>query len=501
MTHKDDPVLPDRAYSVDQTREIERLAAVSFDLPGGVLMERAGRAAAAFVLTRYPLAQRIAIVCGTGNNGGDGYELARLLSEARRDVLVYAPEDAGPRREEARAAAERWRNAGGYLTHFDGNLPTVDLVVDALFGIGVAKSPEGAHAQMIAAINAQTAPVFSLDIPSGVDADTGEVPGLAVHAHTTLSFIVVKRGLLTGRAPAHCGRIVLADLELPKVLLACVPAAVRVLSAIDLPQWLPPRRRDAHKGNFGHVLIVGGDEGYGGAVRLAAEAAARIGAGLVSVATRSANAHAILSARPEIMARGVCGPGELSQMLASASVVVIGPGLGQSAWALSLLGEATERGLPTVLDADALNLLAQAACVLPEQVVITPHPGEAARLLDCTSAEIQANRFDAADKLMDFFQATVVLKGAGTIVRDRAQGTSLCASANPGMATGGTGDVLAGCIGGLLAQGLSAPDAARTGVLLHALAGEAAAADGERGMLAGDLLPHLRRLANPRRHD
>ncbi len=501
MNVPDETPIPDRAYSVDQAGEIERLAAVSFDVPGPVLMERAGRAAASFILTRYPLAQRIAIVCGTGNNGGDGYVLARLLGEARRDVLVYAPDDAPPRRDEARGAADRWRAAGGYLTHFDGLFPAVDLLVDALFGIGISQAPNGAHAQMIAAINAQTAPVLALDVPSGLDADNGSVRGDAVRAQSTLSFIVIKRGLLTGRAPAQTGRVILADLDLPKVLLACVPATVRVLLPADLEHWLPRRARDAHKGNFGHVLIVGGDEGYGGAVRLAAEAACRVGAGLVSVATRSANAQAILSARPEIMARGVSGPGELSQMLAKASVVVIGPGLGQSAWALTLLGEATERGLPTVLDADALNLLAQAACVLPEQVVITPHPGEAARLLDCSSAEIQADRFEAADKLMDYFQATVVLKGAGTLIRDRAQGTSICTSANPGMATGGTGDVLAGCIGGLLAQGLSAPDAARTGVLLHALAGEAAAVDGERGMLAGDLLPHLRRLANPRRHD
>lgn len=492
--------LPDRAYSVAQARELERLAAVSFDLPGSLLMERAGRAAANFVLARYPLAQRIAIVCGTGNNGGDGYVLARLLSESRRDVIVFAPDDLGPTRDEALDAASKWRNAGGYLTHFDGQLPAVDLVVDALFGIGISRAPQAAHAVMIAAMNAQSAPILALDVPSGIDADSGAAAGAAVRAHSTLSFIAIKRGLYTGRAPAHVGSLHLAELDLPMVLFACVPPALRVLQSKDLEGWLPPRERDAHKGNFGHVLIVGGDEGMGGAVRLAAEAAARVGAGLISVATRAANAQAITSARPELMARAVAGPGELASMLNRASVVVIGPGLGQSAWAHSLLEEVTARGLPTVLDADALNLLAQVACVLPEQVVITPHPGEAARLLDCSTPEIQSNRFDAAERLMDFFQATVVLKGAGTIVRDRAQGASICVSANPGMATGGTGDVLAGCIGGLLAQGLSAPDAARAAVMLHALAGEAAAADGERGMLAGDLLPHLRRLANPRRN-
>ncbi len=491
--------VPDRACSVAQARELERLAAVSFDLPGDVLMERAGRAAAQLVLTRYPLAQKITIVCGTGNNGGDGYVVARLLSESRRDVLVFAPDDLGPSRDEALQAATRWRNAGGYLTHFEGVLPAADLVVDALFGIGISRAPQGAHAAMITAMNAQPAPILALDVPSGIDADTGASPGESVRADATLSFIAIKRGLLTGRAPAHVGSLHLAELDLPKVLLACVPAAVRVLQPHALRAWLPQRARDAHKGDHGHVLVIGGDHGMGGAVRLAAEAAARVGAGLVSVATRASSAQAILGARPELMAHTVEGPGDLFNLLQRATVVVIGPGLGQSAWALSLLEEVTSRGLPTVLDADALNLLAQGACVLPEQVVITPHPGEAGRLLDCSTPEIQADRFDAVEKLMDFFQATVVLKGAGTLICDRAQGLSLCASANPGLASGGTGDVLAGCIGGLMAQGLAAPDAARAAVLLHALAGEAAAADGERGMLAGDLLPHLRRLANPDR--
>jgi NAD(P)H-hydrate epimerase len=284
---------------------------------------------------------------------------------------------------------------------------------------------------------------------------------------------------------------------LPKVLFACVPASTQLLHAAQLREWLPRRARVGHKGDFGHVLIVGGEEGYGGAVRLAAEAAARVGAGLVSVATRPAHAQAILSARPELMARGVAGPGDLEDLLNKASVVVIGPGLGRGTWSEILLGAVTERGLPTVMDADALNLLAQAACVLPEQVVITPHPGEAARLLDLSTAEVQADRFDAARRLAEYFQATVGLKGAGTLVCDGPQGISLCPTANPGLATGGTGDVLAGCIGGLMAQGLPAATAARAAVLVHALAAAAAAEAGERGMLAGDLFPHLRRLVNP----
>lgn len=492
------PALPDAVYSVAQARELDRLAAASFELPGDLLMERAGRAAAALVRTRYPLAQRIAIVCGTGNNGGDGYVVARLLAESRREVYVYAPNQSLPTHGEAARACAAWQSSGGQMSIFDGHLAEVDLVIDALFGIGLTRAPEGAHAALIEAMNAQDAPVLALDVPSGIDADSGATPGVAVKAHATLSFIGLKQGLLTGRAPALIGDLLVDELELPKVLFACVPAAAHLLKAEQLAHWLPRRARDAHKGHFGHVLVVGGDEGYGGAVRLAAEAAARVGAGLVSVATRPAHVSAILSARPELMVRGVSGPGELEALLDKASVVVVGPGLGQSAWSQTLLAAVTERGLPTVMDADALNLLAQAACVLPEQVVITPHPGEAARLLDIPTADVQADRYGSVQRLAEFFQATVVLKGAGTLISDGPQNLSVCAIANPALASGGTGDVLAGCIGGLIAQGLSAADAARAAVLIHALAGVAAAADGERGTLAADLMPHLRRLANPR---
>lgn len=490
--------LPEVAYSVAEARELDRLAGASFDLPGDLLMERAGRAAAALVRQGFPLAQRIAVVCGTGNNGGDGYVLARLLQEMRREVFVYAPEQALPRSGEAFRACAAWREAGGQMSIFNGAIADVDLVVDALFGIGLGRAPEGAHQALIAAINAQAAPVLALDVPSGLDADTGATPGVAVRAHTTLCFIGLKQGLLTGRAPDLVGELLLDGLELPAVLHACVPPSVRVLRPRMLANLLPRRARSAHKGEFGHVLVVGGDEGYGGAVRLAAEAAARVGAGLVSVATRPQHVAGILAARPELMVRGVAGPGELDALLAKADVVVVGPGLGQSAWSQTLLSAVTERGLPTVMDADALNLLVQAACVLPERVVITPHPGEAARLLDCSTAEVQADRYAAAHRLAEFFQATAVLKGAGTLIAGGPQQpVAVCPVATPALASGGSGDVLAGCIGGLLAQGLAAGEAARCGVLLHALAGLAAAADGERGALAGDLLAPLRRLANP----
>jgi NAD(P)H-hydrate epimerase len=487
-----------RAYTVEQAREIDRLASASFEIPSHELMERAGRAAFRLVCERWPLAQQIIVACGAGNNGGDGYVLARLLLEARREVHLLTPGGVLPSTGDALRMYEAFCLAGGRVAAYVDPLPAANLIVDALLGIGLKRPPEGAFRELIEALNAHGAPILALDVPSGLDADTGAAPGAAIRADCTLSFIVCKQGLLTGRAPALVGTLLVDDLGLPAVLLACVPPAAEVIDGGRLPEWLPARARDAHKGDHGHVLVVGGEEGYGGAVRLAAEAAARVGAGLVSVATRALHVAPILAARPELMVRAVAGPGDLDVLLEKAKVVVIGPGLGRSTWSEVLLAHVTESGKPTVIDADALNWLADSACVLPEQVVLTPHPGEAARLLEIPTPQVQANRFAAVRRLAEAFGATAVLKGAGTLVAD-ARGLAICPVATPALATGGTGDVLAGAIGGLIAQGLAPGIAARAAVVLHALAGLAVAADGERGALAGDLLLPLRKLANPGR--
>ncbi len=488
--------MPTVAYTVAQARELDRLASASFGIPEYTLMQRAGQAAATFIHRHFPLAQRIAIVCGPGNNAGDGYVLARLLQAARRDVVVVA-EGNTPQEGPALAAFGDWRSAGGALAPFAGHFDEFDLVVDALFGIGLTRALEGQAAAIVAAINAQVAPILALDVPTGLNADSGDACGPAVRATLTLSFIGLKRGMITGAGQELCGEIHVDTLDLPDVLFACVPPALQLLDDALLRKYLPPRERHAYKGHFGHVLVVGGDEGMGGAVRLAAEGALRSGAGLVSVATRPVHVAPILASRPEIMVRGISGPAELDALLDRATVVIVGPGLGRGTWSQLLLAAVTERNLPTIMDADALNGLAESACVLPEHVVLTPHPGEAARLLECSSADVQRQRFESADKLAEFFSSTVVLKGAGTIVRDKL-GTSVCPIATPALATGGSGDVLAGVIGGLMAQGLPTGAAARCAVHLHALAGAAAGADGERGTVAGDLMLHIKRLVNPR---
>ncbi len=330
----------------------------------------------------------------------------------------------------------------------------------------------------------------------GLDADTGAVPGASVRATETVSFVAHKRGLFTGSAGDHCGGVILDDLDVPAAVLASAKADAHLLDSEALRAWLPARRSNVHKGTFGHVLAIGGDIGMGGAIRLTGEAALRVGAGLVSVATRGAHVLALNAARPELMARAVDGPQELEAMLEGASVVALGPGLGQQAWGHALWYSALAAGKPMVVDADGLNLLAREAPALPAQCVLTPHPGEAARLLGRDTQAIAADRFAAARTLARRFNAVVVLKGSGTLIAAPDGDVAVCPWGNPGMASGGMGDVLTGVIAGLLAQGLDAWRAAQAGVALHALAGDVAARQGQVGTLASDLFAPLRLLRN-----
>jgi NAD(P)H-hydrate epimerase len=391
----------------------------------------------------------------------------------------------------------QWRESGGTVLAFDGALPAADLWVDALFGIGLNRAPEPSAASLIGSLNASGVPVLALDVPSGLDADTGHAPGAAVRAAATLEFIAAKRGLHTAMARELAGDVHCDGLGLPPDAFGDLPPAAQLLRVQDLALWFRPRPRGAHKGDCGHVLCIGGEEGMGGAIRLCAEGALRAGAGLVSVATRPSAVAALLAARPEAMSRAVEDAAQLQPLLARARVVAVGPGLGQGEWGRAMFQAALASGLPLVLDADALNLLAQAVRRLP-QAVLTPHPGEAARLLDSTTAQVQQDRFQAAQALVQRFGCAVVLKGAGTVVAAPGELPVVIGAGNPGMASGGMGDVLSGVIAAQLAQSLAPFDAAVAGALLHSAAADAAAADGgERGLLASDLLVPLRRLANP----
>lgn len=460
------------------------------------LMRRAGQAAWRELLEHWPQAQRLVVVCGPGNNGGDGYVLAwHALMAGRRVEVVRLPGHA-PRSELAARACHDFEAAHGSVQTFTGRFPDADLVVDALFGIGLSRAPDADAAALIDAINAQPAPVFALDAPSGVDCDRGGVPGVAVTATRTLEFIARKQGLHTGAALDHVGALALNTLELSPTQIGDAVTA-ELLEPAALLNWLPPRPRDSHKGTNGRVLCVGGDFGGGGAILLCAEAALRCGAGLVDVATRAAHVSALLARTPEALAHAQESSAGFDPLLARADVIAIGPGLGQGEWGAALHRQVLASGKPLVIDADALNLLASSTATLPPDAVITPHPGEAARLLECTTADIQRDRLAAARELSSRYRCTVVLKGAGSIVATPDRLPRVIAAGNPGMAVGGMGDVLTGTIAALRAQSLPAFDAACAGALLHAAAGDAAADNGQRGLLPSDLMPWLRRLANP----
>ncbi|MDX1514664.1 MAG: NAD(P)H-hydrate dehydratase, partial [Gammaproteobacteria bacterium] len=432
-----------------------------------------------------------------GNNAGDGYVLARLAVERGIAVLVREIDSSKPPAGDAGEARARALEAGIRPEPMAGDgIGDADVIIDGIFGTGLDRPVEGRWREAIEQVNESVAPVLALDIPSGLHADTGAVMGVAVRAAACISFIGLKRGLFTARGPDVAGEVHFDDLGVPPHIHERVTADAYLDRLNAFSGLLGPRPRDAHKGRFGHLLVVGGEQGYAGAARLAAEAALRCGAGLVSIATRRAHAHVINAGRYEIMARGVERGPELAPQLEQATVVVAGPGLGRSEWSQELLGAVLEAGKPTVLDADALNLVAELKPSLPASAVMTPHPGEAGRLLGSDAAGVESDRFAAVADLTARFGRVCVLKGAGSLTAGTGEPAFVCAHGNPGMASGGMGDVLSGVIGALMAQGLDAESAARAGVCVHARAGDLAAAGGERGTLASDLMPHLRDLIN-----
>lgn len=483
-----------RVYATADIRQLEQ-AAIADGVAGIKLMKQAGRAAFALLLEYFPSPELITVYCGSGNNAGDGYVLAALAAQRRIPVTVV--QVASPERlhNEALQAYEFALQENVTMVPFaSDSTPQAGVIVDALLGIGVKGAPEGAFTAAIEQINTARLPVLALDLPSGLLADTGACAGSAVTATLTITFIGLKRGLVTGRGPALCGDLYLADLDVVDVRDdAALP---HCLLLDDVLHYLSPRKADAHKGDFGHVMVIGGDTGFGGAALMAAEAAARTGAGLVSVATRPEHIPAILARRPEIMACGVVSGQELEPWLARPTVLVLGPGLGSSPWSEQMLQQAANTGLPMVLDADALNMMA-AERVLPagskrDNWLLTPHPGEAARLLGVSTADIQADRFAAVQALQQRYGGAVILKGAGSLVAGTTLGIGVVTAGNPGMASGGMGDILSGILGGLLAQGLPLEEAARVGATVHSVAADMAAEElGQRGLLALDLIPYL----------
>jgi len=514
-------------YRAAQVRAIDA-AAIAAGTPGYSLMRRAGAALLDHLQARWPACHNLLVFVGGGNNGGDGYVLAQLAAEQGMSVRLIRLVAEDALTEDARRAANDASSTRIERLDWDARQAAellqraspASVVVDAMLGTGIRGALREPFAQAVSLINGARLPVLSVDIPTGLDSDSGV--GEAVVASMTVTFIALKRGLFTAQGPACCGELRFARLQVDESAYRDVavgrPVGCRIAFGA-LGHLLSRRRPTAHKGDFGHVLVVGGDLGFGGAALMAAEAAARSGAGTVSLLTREAHVTASLTRCPEVMVQGDdsaanADPAQLAmqleQLLTPRSVLVVGPGLGGSewskAWLRAVLQRQSRHPLPLVVDADALNLLAaderlRAELTLPHPYwLLTPHPGEAARLLGSDVATVQADRFAAVAGLQQQWGGYCLLKGAGSLLATPGQTgacqVDVCTDGNPGMASGGMGDVLAGLLGGLLAQasayGWSAADTLRLAVCLHAAGGDLAAERlGEMSLLATDLVPSV----------
>ncbi|PNB76050.1 bifunctional ADP-dependent NAD(P)H-hydrate dehydratase/NAD(P)H-hydrate epimerase [Pseudomonas sp. GW456-E7] len=490
MPHTKDE-LPDALYSAAQVRALDA-SLIAAGTPGFELMQRAARATWRALVRQWPTANELSVLAGHGNNAGDGYLVAVLAQRAGWAVRVLAVGDPQRLLGDAALAHAEAVSEKVLIEPWTAQSGLRGIVLDALLGTGLSGEVREPYASAITAINVSGLPVAAVDIPSGLCADTGRILGLAVQADLTVTFIGLKLGLFTGEAADVVGELLFNDLHADPRLIEGAAFTARRLTAANLPR--PAARAPAsHKGKFGHVLLIGGDRGLGGAILLSAQSALRSGAGMVSVATRSEHVAAALARIPEAMVLGTSSANQLMDLLQKVSVLVVGPGLGQAGWGRSLLSVAANAALPQVWDADALNLLAEERVSLPRDCVITPHPGEAARLLGMSTAQVQADRPAAAHALSKKYSAVVVLKGAGSLVTCPDGRLAVCHQGHPAMATAGLGDVLAGLLGALLAQGMEPFDAACLAVWLHANAGEQQGKFG-RGLAASDLIPVIRQL-------
>ena len=482
---------PDTLHSVAAGRAMDA-AIIAAGLPGFQLMQRAADAMWCALARRWPNAQAITVLAGAGNNAGDGYLIACLAQRAGYPVRVWAIGDPEKLKGDAALAYQQALAFGVQVLPWQDDAWLAGVLVDALLGTGVQGAPRAPYSDVIERINASGLPVFAVDLPSGLNGATGQAAGTVVRADLTVTVVSLKRGLFTADGPAQVG-------ELAFDPLATAPAGVpderpvRRLTAANLSP-VAPRPANAHKGMFGHLLLIGGDRGTGGAGLLMAEMALRAGAGLVSLATHPDHVAPALARLPEVMVLGVQAPAQLMALVEKADILVVGPGLGQGPWGRSLLTLAATTPKPQVWDADALNLLAQGLVQLPANSVITPHPGEAARLLGTDVAQVQTDRFAAVQALAQRYQCTAVLKGAGSLIASADGAISLCDHGHGAMAGAGLGDVLSGLIGALLGQGLAGFDAACLAVWLHTRAGQALGRTRGRGLLATDLVPVVRQL-------
>jgi ADP-dependent NAD(P)H-hydrate dehydratase / NAD(P)H-hydrate epimerase len=490
--------MPINLYSVEATRNLDSIAINEFKIPGYELMKRAGKVVFNYLQNTYPLAKSVLVCCGAGNNAGDGYVIAKLAHQAGLNVKVISLIDISKLEGDAKTAWQDWNSLGHQLSSFsDLLLQQTDVIVDALLGTGLQRPVEKEWAELIEAINHSAKPVISVDVPSGLCADTGAIAGHAIKASATLTFIGLKKGLFTHQAVDYCGEIIFDNLSLPAGVYSRQPEQAHLLDWEYLKHQIKPRHASAHKHQLGHVFILGGDTGMPGATRLAAEAALRCGAGLVTVVSHQQHAPVLLAGRPEIMLYA-CETGHIPpDLLLKASAIVVGPGLTDSTWSQNILASALQCAVPKVVDAGALRLL-NSEDGRRDDWVLTPHAGEAAALLNETDARIiQESRFTSVELLQHQYGGHIALKGPGSLLQSANEITQLCSYGNAGMATAGMGDVLSGLIGSLIAQGYDLQLASGLGVCLHSVAADMAAVNGTTGLLASDLFPFIRKLMNP----
>lgn len=490
-------------------REIDRATIQDFAVPGVILMEHAGRGvadAAQRMLAERP-GRRVLVLCGTGNNGGDGFVAARILADRGFDVTLAL---LGRSDSLQGDAALHWRPLAAFPVAIhqapdvlpDGLLtpPGPDLIIDAILGTGLTRPTDGLIAQVVGAANALPCLRLAVDLPTGVDADRGRLMGTAFRAHRTVTFGLPKVGHFVHPAAGFCGQVSVVDIGIPRAV-ADAAAGVRLLDDTSLRAGFAPRHADSCKNRFGHLLVLGGLLGKSGAGLLAATAAMRAGAGLVTLATDARAADAIEGRIPDLMIERPLGSegghlhvdrDRLRAVTAGKSGLVVGPGLSTAPGGVDLLRHVLASDLPAVLDADALNLLAQAPPgdrLTHADCVLTPHPGEAARLLGTGSDTVQADRPDALQRLVAQSGAVVVLKGAGTLIGAPDGRVAVACNGGPALATAGSGDVLAGLIGALVARAVPPFEAACAAVHLHGLAGDLGTRRfTEHGLTASDLV-------------
>ena len=495
-------ILPEKLYSAQSVSQIDHDAIKNHKIPGYTLMRRAGQAVFDSIEKRFAAPATLLVVCGAGNNAGDGYVIARIADQQGWKVKVVSLVDVEILKGDAAQACQHWCECGELLKPDINLIEEADVVIDAILGTGLKRDISEQWQEWINAISASDNYIVSVDIPTGLNANTGAIMGAAIVADITVCFIGLKQGMFTASGKACCGEIVFNDLSVPQAAYDAVPSSALLLTT-QTCKTFSLRRHDTHKGHNGHVLIIGGNDGMPGAIILAAKAALKAGAGLVSVVTKHEHVTAVVSACPEVMVLGSQNGDIPDSVIDKANCIVIGPGLGRDAWAQRLLYQAMNTSLPLVIDADAINLIADKADDNSRSIksnfrtpcIITPHSGEAARLLSCSSKDIQSDRFLAVAELHEKTGAIVVLKGSGTIVFD-GKTKYVCPYGNPAMSVAGMGDVLTGVISACIAQGLSLEEAAATGVFYHSMAGDLAAGEHTRGVLSSDVINKLPQVVN-----